>query len=446
MQENLLLMRFMTPDPSGSMSEDCLYLNVWRPRKSGRLPVVVFLHGGGYGLMSANHAMFRPDRLAARAQVIVVMPNYRLGALGFLALPELREESVHASTGSYGMLDQLAALRWVQENVESFGGDPDNVTVMGESAGGWSVAALLASPRAAGLFHRAVMMSGGPHVSDLPAGFARGGALAGRLGCRPEDLRCLRSADASDVVDAQDPTTFVRFSFGPHIDGHVLEQHPQEAFRSGRFNRVPLIAGTTRDEMRGNLAGNDEPVADAAPGAYVAGLAALFAVDERAAGEVAEHYPLEAYQGSPYLAAGMAVTELGFTCPTFDMVDAIARRSPELWLYRFDVTSYRKGADWGAAHGLDVPFLFDGFDRSPYKYLYNDEQRARAAPLTRELQLRLAAFARGAAPDASNAVPWPRFQREAPRLLRLAEGDRVIPADLTERCAFWSAHPYTTRW
>lgn len=446
MQAPGLLMRFLVPDPSGIRSEDCLYLNIWRPKRSGRLPVVVFLHGGGYGLTSANLPMYRPDRLAASAGLVVVLPNYRLGAFGFLALPELRAESAHRSTGSYGTLDQLAALRWVRDNIEGFGGDRDNVTLMGESAGGWSVAALLASPLAAGLFHRAVMMSGGPHVSDLASGFARGGALADRLGCRPDDLGCLRSADADEVVAAQEPTTFVRFTFGPHVEGHVLEQQPQEAFRSGRFNRVPLIAGTTRDEMQGTVGANDEPVADAGPEAYVDGLAALFGIDERAAREVASHYPSGAYRDRPYLAAGRAVTERAFTCPTFAMVDAIAAHSPEVWLYRFDFASHRRASDWGASHGLDVPFVFDGFDRSPYRFLYNDEHRARARPLVAELRVRLGAFARGGAPDAESAVPWPRFERARPRLLRLADGDRVLPVEVGERCAFWSSHPYSTRW
>ncbi len=132
--------------------EDCLYLNIWRPKKDGKFPVMVWIHGGGLTSGSGSDAMYWGDRLSSSKDVVVVTFNYRLGALGFLALKELSAEDPHASSGNYGLLDQVAALKWVQQNIASFGGDPDNVTIFGESAGGWSVCMLMASPLAKGAF------------------------------------------------------------------------------------------------------------------------------------------------------------------------------------------------------------------------------------------------------------------------------------------------------
>jgi len=157
------------------MSEDCLYLNIWAPQKSGKFPVMFWIHGGGFNFGSGSG--YPGDRLAAFGDVLVVTINYRLSVFGFLASPELRGEDPNASTGSYGSLDQVAALRWVHDNIAKFGGDPGNVTIFGESAGGWAICHLLASPLAAGLFQRAILESGNCFAS---AGFNAGQCLSNR--------------------------------------------------------------------------------------------------------------------------------------------------------------------------------------------------------------------------------------------------------------------------
>jgi len=180
-------------------SENCLYLNVYSPDPGGKAPVMVWIHGGGLMSGSGGSALYTGDRLAAAQDVVVVTINYRLGVFGFLAHPGFREEDSDGSVGGYGMMDQIAALKWVRQNIAAFGGDPDNVTIFGESAGGWSVCQLMASPAAKGLFHRAIQQSGNCNQSrPLGQGFAFGKDFADKLGCGSTD--CLRAKPADEIM------------------------------------------------------------------------------------------------------------------------------------------------------------------------------------------------------------------------------------------------------
>ena len=209
-------------------SEDCLYLNVWTPaaKPDDRLPVMVWIHGGGFQAGSASEPRQDGERLA-RKGVVVLTVNYRLGVFGFFAHPELTAESPHKASGNYGLLDLVAALRWVQANVAAFGGDPRNVTIFGESAGSFAVSALMASPLAQGLFHRAIGESGaffttGPQPlapRSLAASEEQGRKFATGLGA--ESLAALRAKPAADVLQAALKT---QPWFAPGIDGHVLPQ------------------------------------------------------------------------------------------------------------------------------------------------------------------------------------------------------------------------------
>jgi para-nitrobenzyl esterase len=233
--------------PECSTSEDCLYLNVWRPQLSRgqALPVILYLHGGAHRLGSASHAVSRGDRLAARG-VVVVTANYRLGALGYLAHPGLTQEC--GASGHYACLDVIAALHWIRANIAAFGGDPGCVTLFGQSAGAALVHVLMASPTAHGLFHRAIGHSGGRSASHPPGALAMlslqeaeeaGRRMASRLDATtPGTLREL-PADAFDA-----PRGF----WGPIVDGTVLRERPEAVFARGAQCRVPLIAGYNRDE------------------------------------------------------------------------------------------------------------------------------------------------------------------------------------------------------
>ncbi len=225
-------------------SEDCLYLNIFTesPYRQAKRPVMVWIHGGSF--LHGTGAHYDMRRLV-RKGVVAVTINYRLGVLGFLPHPELTAESPQGASGNYGILDQIEALWWVKRNIASFGGDPDNVTIFGESAGGQSVTQLMISPPAAGLFHRAISESGvGLHVhTTLDAAEERGAAFAKSVGAA--DLEALRSIKADLLISA---ATAFQGVTGPIIDGYTIAEHPVCSFSTGRFHRVPFILGSNGDE------------------------------------------------------------------------------------------------------------------------------------------------------------------------------------------------------
>ena len=240
-------------------SEDCLYLNVYKPIDPARdepLPVMVWLHGGGFANGSGN--AFFGGFLAQTARAVIVTVNYRLGPLGWLALPSLASESGDGNAGNYGLLDSIAALRWVRDNIAAFGGDPGRVTVFGQSAGGEQVLALLASPPAAGLFHRAISMSApaGLTLPDLPAAAVRNKAFLQRLDCEDDEtqLSRLRRATAQSVINAAQASWDLIAAGGipsaPTVGGGVLPEQWVDLFRQGKFHHVPVMIGHTKQEGR----------------------------------------------------------------------------------------------------------------------------------------------------------------------------------------------------
>jgi para-nitrobenzyl esterase len=243
-------------DPPHATSEDCLTLNVWAPARVEEAPVIVWIHGGSLRIGGSAQPMYDGAALARRG-VVLVSINYRLGVLGWLAHPELTAESPRQASGNYGLLDQVAALRWVQENIEAFGGDPDNVTVMGESAGALSVTYLMSSPLASGLFDKAIAQSPNiravPELSrpafGLPSAEAIGQHLSEALDA--PTLEDLRAMDAQALVDA---STRQRFISQGTIDGWSLPVQVLDALEEGRQARVPLLAGFNSGELRSQRA------------------------------------------------------------------------------------------------------------------------------------------------------------------------------------------------
>ncbi len=241
--------------PVGETSEDCLYLNVWTPTSSAsaRLPVMFWIHGGGFLAGSSGKASYDGAALALRGDVVVVTHNYRLGPLGFLAHPALSAESPRGTSGNCGIMDQIAALRWVAQNIAAFGGDPSNVTIFGQSAGAVSVCALMTSPLARGLFHRAIAHSGNaPGTLHSRARMeALGVEFAKRLGAG--DLAAMRARPVGAVLAAARQNAG-RVGQGTEdhlsIDGYVVPESLYRVFAAGRQLNIPLIAGTTKDEDR----------------------------------------------------------------------------------------------------------------------------------------------------------------------------------------------------
>ncbi|MDR0226628.1 MAG: carboxylesterase family protein [Burkholderiaceae bacterium] len=240
------------PEQRGGMSEDCLNLNIWTPakRRDERLAVIVWIHGGGYAYGSGSHPTYDGEALARRGVVVVTL-NYRLGLLGFLAHPGLTAESPQHASGNYGLMDQVAALRWVQRNIAAFGGDPGRVTAMGQSAGAHAISTLMASDLAQGSFQQAILQSVGVMRPTTSLQEAEQHGL--RFG---PDLAALRRRDATDFIDMQKQQAGVRtLAAGRPLaiihDGHVVRTPDYQAYASGRFSRIPILVGNNANEGGG---------------------------------------------------------------------------------------------------------------------------------------------------------------------------------------------------
>lgn len=354
-------------------SEDCLTLNVWSPNRSseGPLPIMVFIHGGAFRGGSSNEPLYDGRNLAARGFVVVTI-NYRLGQLGFLAHPALSAEDEHQVSGNYGLLDQQAALRWVQTNAAAFGGAADTVTVFGESAGSMSACSHLASPFAKGLFRRAIAQSGACNfittpLHDEPGSTTRSAEAPGRnfaqvLGCdtAPDVLACLRGKTAAEAIAVPPPaseTSLEIIAYGPNVDGYVLPEAPWAAFRAGRINPVSgFITGLNRDEA--TLFTINRTIDT--PAEFEAAVRAI--VPEHVE-EVLTMYPAPSAAHATLKDAYDAfITDTTFACPTRAQARILTAQGVPTYLYLFDRMGPRKGAlDLGVHHGSELPFVFGNF-------------------------------------------------------------------------------------
>lgn len=336
-------------------SEDCLYLNVWTATPgAGAKPVMVWIHGGSNLNGSGSSSWYDGSALARRG-VVVVTVNYRLGAFGFLVHPALARESPNGAAGNYGLMDQLEALRWVQRNIRSFGGDPSRVTVFGESAGSIDIMHLMASPLAPGLFHRAIAQSGAPMspMADRETSAATGVALAKQVGAdtAADPLAALRAVPAADLLAAQDRMFASGRLVGPTVDGWLLPDMTVRIFERGAQLKVPLMAGTNALEMttlrvymprfERTPEGYRQWVARLAGG----GSATVLALYPAATAEETEGASLALY------------TDLMFTCPTRVAARAASRSGQKVYLYQF--TRIPPGGDkLGAFHAAEITYVF----------------------------------------------------------------------------------------
>ncbi|HUT52391.1 MAG TPA: carboxylesterase/lipase family protein [bacterium] len=421
------------------MSEDCLYLNVYRPKKSGPFPVMVWIHGGGYVIGSGQG--YRGDRLAEFGDVVVVTINYRLGVFGYLALPSLRAEDGNKSAGSYGSLDQVAALRWVHDNIAAFGGDPGNVTVFGESAGGWAVCTMLATPLARGLFSRAIMESQGCEASEsMETGYEKAQKIAASVGCGADDLACLRGLDALKLLNEGQQSILPNgISYFPHHDGYLLADTPLSLIRSGSYNRVPFLAGSTRDEVDFMIKLLPD-LNNTMPAQYAKRMEKTlgFSADEVTA--ALELYPLSAYDGRPGKAFGKMFTDASIACPTCLGVQAVAEQQTDVYYYRFDYDEMRLGKMIGALHSMEIPFVFGSLDGSGYGRLYNRRNIGPAQELSRVVMGYWTNFAKTGDPNGPGLPEWPRYDTSTRNLLVLDTNIHIEQAGVDARCAFWEEY------
>jgi para-nitrobenzyl esterase len=401
-------------------SEDCLYLNIWAPAHPGgsKLPVMVWLYGGGWTTGSASMPLYWGDQLAARG-VVVVTVGYRVGAFGFLAHPELTQESPHRVSGNYGLLDQVAALRWVQRNIRAFGGDPACVTIFGQSAGSMSVCLLMSSPLAKGLFQRAIGESGGvfsppaavpgSSVLFLPGAEQIGLAFQKQLGA--SSLAGMRQVPASEIVKAEQDLPFL-FTF----DGYVLDRQPYDAFSSGLQNDVPLLVGSNADEGQPFLEGARVTAAN-----FKAGLAhsAFSKIPE----SVLAHYPYasdkEAFQSRAALERDV---RFGWDMWTWASLQAKAGKSP-VYYYNF---GHRPPAPdgspwvrWGAGHWAELPYVFGHPAQAPGAWTRADRA------LSGAMIGYWTNFARRGDPNGPGLDEWPAFSGAQPQALHFDSAIRI---------------------
>jgi para-nitrobenzyl esterase len=422
------------------MSEDCLFLNVWRPKKSGTFPVMVWVHGGGYYGGSGGTPWYWGDRLAQNGDLVVVTINYRLNIFGFLAHPALRAEDPHGSTGSYGTLDQVAALQWVHDNIANFGGDPGNVTIFGESAGGWSICTLVATPLTKGLFHRALLESGGCTQSGpLEEGYEQTRKVSAQLGCGADDLTCLRKLSAKKVLDKGSGGMGSGVNAKPHHDGYVLTDTPLAMIKSGNYNHVPFIAGSNRDEFA-NMLRLFRRIKRIQPEAYEDALVKQVGLPAEEAKKLVALYPLAEFGNRPVLAYGrMFGADASLACPTFNGLQAAAAQQSDTYYYRFDYDEMKASKYTGAAHAMEIPFIFANLDRMPASVFYNKKNIGPATELSRVMQGYVINFAKTGDPNGPGLPAWPKFAPDTRRIQVLDTTVRTEPAgEFGQRCDYWA--------
>lgn len=392
------------------ISEDCLYLNVWTPaRNTGeKLPVMVFFHGGAYGITAPSGSLeYYNGSTLAEQGVVVVTANYRLGAFGFLAHPELAAESEHNTSGNYGIMDQQATLRWVQRNIAAFGGDPSRVTIFGQSAGGTSTLIHLVSPESKGLFHQAITESGpfwqhGFAIDNAVTrieGEQQGMDFAAGFGYQsPDSIRRMRNVDMMKLVNATpwSPSPWVLMDtphFQPVIDGYILTDSVDNLFRSHREYPVPFIIGTTADDGI-TVSGRPELTVQQ----YEERVRNKFGKD---ADQILAQYP--ATTGDEVrIRLVQLKTRYDFGNSAKTAAASMADLRPDTYLYRY---SYNlPGQSNGAFHGSENVMLFglpDGADPAVH----------------RDITGYWTQFAKTGNPNGGTRANWPAYRNETGRYL-----------------------------
>jgi len=430
------------PSPFGraGTSEDCLYLNVLTPAGASQsdsdLPVMVWVHGGA--LRTGESDSYNPEGLV-RHGVVVVTINYRLGALGFLAETALASRP-GAPSGDYGLMDQQAALRWVQRNIRGFGGNPKSVTLFGESAGGLSTLAQLISPGARGLFQRAIVESGTYALTQpsLAAAESAGQAFAAKAGCtRTVSARdvatCLRHLPVSTILSNQDPVGYT-----PDVDGAVLTRSVKTALARGQFHHVPVMIGTNHDEYRLFVAIIQFLGGRVTAANYQAMIASTLSLPATTASAAAAQYPLGRYP-SPPVALGAVATDAVFACHALTAEESMARYVP-VYAYEFNDENAPElflppvGFPYGAAHASELQYLFSQ-TAVPHPASLSPAQQQLAAAMRQDWTN----LARTGVPAAT----WPRFSRTSHQVLSLVPPQPRVETDFAAQhhCAFWSAQP-----
>ena len=435
MQESSLAPSFKGQE----QSEDCLFLNIWTPGLDNRRrPVFFWIHGGAFIMGAGTENFLEDGSLAKRGNIVVVSINYRLGALGFLNLNEITNGKIPA-TGNEGLLDQIAALEWVQENIEAFGGDPDNVTISGFSAGGMSVGTLMGMPAAQGKFHKALNRSGAANIiSPLESSVKMSERYLDILNLKGSDVEALRDLSALQLLDAQEKLSAKlnqegnqTITFLPVVEGTNLPVPPMVSIKKGAAKNIPVMAGSSLDELKAmnNMNPQIFDMDDAAM---------LNAVEKIVSPEMAPKL-IDAYREglknrgdvvTPSNILGSINTDMMFRIPTIRLLEAQRDNGASSYNYLFTHKSPSMGGALGAMHGLDNPFLFGSLDPD---FTGSDPE---LEELVLKMQDSCAAFCLTGDPSCETAGEWPVYGSERMTML-FDRNSRVEAAPYERERAAW---------
>ena len=412
------------------LNEDCLYVNVWTSTwpPASLKPVMVWIHGGGNVAGSGNE---NGASLAQRGVVLVSL-NYRLAVFGFFALPALTAESPDHASGNYGLMDQIAALRWVQENIKKFGGDPGNVTIFGESAGAMDVNLLMTSPLAKGLFHRVIAESGSVLIDNgvipLRAAEQRGEKLAeaANVPSGAAGLKALRKASVEQLLVAfakSVPHSGVPPSLGVTVDGYVLPRSPAEVFASGTQLPAGLIIGINAREFTGPpKAAEVKKEIEAAYGRLAAEALPLYGITTAPDGAVSQAAPDPLYGD----AGAQWMTDTVFRCPAMVIADWNSKAGHPTYQYQFD-RGVPGRPETGAAHATEVTYVFGTLDeRRPMRPNYQPADHA----ISKAMQEYWTNFAKTGNPDGKGLPSWPKYEPNTRKFLQFTDDGPVAGAEL----------------
>lgn len=407
-------------NPPSGKSEDCLYLNVWSPAKSAneRLPVLVWIYGGGFSFGATSEASYSGEKLAKKG-VVLVSIAYRVGQLGFLAHPELSAENPHHVSGNYGLLDMIAGLKWVQKNIAAFGGDPGKVTIFGESAGGIAVSMLCASPLAKGLFHGAISQSGGSFGPFRPTTYPgenlkrlreaeKGGEAYAQL-AGASSIAELRKIDADKLPGGRGPGMA-----WPIIDGYVIPDDQYKLYEAGKYNHVPILVGYNSDE--GASFGPPKT-----PQEYIENTKKRYG---KFADDLLKAYPVGT-NNVPKSARDL-MRDAAFGWHTWSWARLQAQTSKtKVFYYYFDqhpdYPADSPKAGYGSGHGQDVSYVFEHLDPS------NPQTTKTDLAISEAMGTYWTNFAKYGDPNGKGVPQWPAFSETNPTVMYFSQTPHTGP-------------------
>jgi para-nitrobenzyl esterase len=432
--------------PQNPAGDDCLNLNVWTPDPGAAgLPVLVWIHGGAFFAGSGIDDVYNGAAFA-RDGVVTVTLNYRLGVQGFWHLGD--RFPALAESGNLGMLDQIAALEWVQHNISAFGGDPSRVTIAGESAGGMSVSTLLAMPRAKGLFRRAIPQSGAAHNGiSAPTASMIAGHMLDMLGVSPGDLEALARVSSESLLETQgklndelgqtrDPARFGEAAasamcFQPTYGTELLPQRPIDAIAAGSAKDVSVLMGTTKEEALIFLVDLKEMFSQELVEATMEG---VFGAAGKSGADALALYSANRPGAEFHELVAAVETDRMFTIPAIRMADAQVQHNPDLWMYRFDWRTPARGGAFGAHHFLEVPFAFDQIDNPQAAGFLGDARPRQLAAATHAAWV---SFATAGNPNNDALPEWPRYEAATRPTMLFGEPCRVEREPNADEVALW---------